>query len=236
MRLRLRAAAFAALSLAASPALAQADYAGADYASGDYADGGYPDQEYTPPHSGYGHGNGYGGDARDAWLADCRQRASSRDSGVGGAVIGGLVGGVAGNRIAGRGNRTVGTLAGAAVGAAAGAVIDKAEDTGRNRDECEAYLDDYYARYNQQAAYPGGPAYGGGYPQQGYAAPGYGYPAQGCCMAQPMMMVPVQQAKPNCVETVEYVYEDVPVRPARRVIPRRSKVVPDKRVKLVPVK
>jgi hypothetical protein len=227
MRLYLRAAGFAVLSLAASPAFAQTDYAGADYAGDDYVDGGYPTREYTPPHSS----NGYGGDARDAWLADCRQRLSSRDSGVGGAVIGGLVGGVAGNRIAGRGNRTVGTLAGAAVGAAAGAAIDKTEDNGRNRDECEAYLDDYYAGYSQQPAYPGGPVYGG-YPQQQayYAAPGYGY------QGQPMMMVPVQQAQPNCVETVEYVYEDVPVRPARRVIPRRSKVVPDKRVKLVPAK
>ncbi|HUD29310.1 MAG TPA: glycine zipper 2TM domain-containing protein [Novosphingobium sp.] len=233
MRLRLRAAALAALSLAATPAFAQEGYAGADYTAPGYDAGGYPDREYAPP-----HGGGYAGDPREAWLADCRQRLSSRDSGVGGAVIGGLVGGVAGNRIAGSGNRTVGTIAGAAVGAAAGAVIDKTEDSGRNRDECEAYLDDYYARYNQQAAYPGGPVYGG-YPQQGYyAAPGYGYgyAAQGCCMAQPMMMVPVRQAQPNCVETVEYVYEDVPVRPARRVIPRRSKVVPDKRVKLVPAK
>lgn len=233
MRLHLRAAGFAVLSLAASPALAQADYAGADYAGDDYADTGYPDREYSPPHSG----NGYGDDARDAWLADCRQRLSSRDSGVGGALIGGMVGGVAGNRIAGRGNRTVGTLAGAAVGAATGAVIDKAEDTGRNRDECEAHLDSYYAQYNQQPAYPGGPVYGGYPQQQAYYAPAYGYSyaAQGCCMAQPMMMVPVQPRQ-HCVETVEYVYEDVPVRPARRVIPRRGKVVPDKRVKLVPVK
>ena len=55
-----------------------------------------------------------------------------------------------------------------------------------------------------------------------------------------MMMVPVMQmprAEPECTETVEYVYEDVPVRPARRVIPqKRVKVVPDKRIKIVPVK
>jgi uncharacterized protein YcfJ len=168
---------------------------------------------------------------REAWLADCRQRVSSRDRGVGGAVIGGVVGGVAGNRVAGRGNRTVGTLAGAAVGAAAGAVIDKSEDAGRNRDECEAYLDDYYARYE------------GGRERQVYRAPegapvyasGYGYPqgyAYGCCGAAPVIMVPAAvQAQPECTETIEYVYEDVPVRYKARPI-KRSKIVRDKRVKL----
>lgn len=204
MRLDLHVAGLAMLILPFSPALAQ-------------------DGPYVPPPR-YADAPGYTGsyddpDARNAWLADCRQRLSSRDSGLGGAAIGGVVGGIAGNRIAGRGNRTVGTLAGAAVGAAAGAVIDKAEDRGRNRDECEAYLDDYYARY-QAASYPG----------HGYQpAYGYGYPAQGCCMPQPAVM---PRAQPHCTETVEYVYEDVPVRPARRVIPRRPKVVPDKRVKI----
>lgn len=227
MRLPLQAAALAALTLAASPALAQ------DYPP-DYPARSYPAQSYPggpdPRDTGGYYSQGYrsdhydGRDPRDAWLADCRQRLSSRDSGLDGALIGGAVGGLAGNRLAGRGNRTVGTVAGAAIGAAAGAVIDKAEDSRRNRDECEAYLDDYYARYER-----------GAYPQQGYY-PSYGYPAQGCCMAQPMMMVPAQRAEPNCTETVEYVYEDVPVRPARRVIPRRSKVVPDKRVKIVPDK
>ena len=191
-----------------------------------------PQPQYAPYDSG----------ARDAWLADCRQRLSSRDRGVGGALIGGAVGALAGNRIAGRGNRTVGTIAGAAVGAVAGTVIDKAEDRGRNRDECEAYLDDYYARYTQ------GPGYGAGYGYPGSAYPGYGYgypgayaPAQtGCCMAQavmmvPVMMVPVAQPKPECKETVEYVTEWVPAprHKARRVY-RPSKIVPDKRTKLVP--
>lgn len=212
MRLRLPAATLAALSLAASPALAHNGYE----ARG-------PERDYERGDDAPRYG-GYDPDARRAWLTDCRQRLSARDSGVGGAVIGGVVGGLAGNRIAGRGNRTVGTLAGAAVGAAAGAVIDKAEDQGRNRDECEAYLDDYYARYTQGGGYA--PGYGGGY------YPAYGYPGQGCCMAPAM----VPAGPPHCTETVEYVYEDVPVRPARRVIPRRSKVVPDKRVKLVPVK
>ncbi|WP_404479529.1 glycine zipper 2TM domain-containing protein [Novosphingobium sp. BL-52-GroH] len=220
MRLRLRAAGLAALSLAATPALAQEGPEDHGY------DRGYDREGYQAP--AYG---GYDRDAREAWLVDCRQRLSSRDLGIGGAVIGGAVGGLAGNRIAGRGNRTVGTVAGAAVGAVAGAAIDKAEDRGRNRDECEAYLDDYYARYTHGGGYPGGPAYGY-YPAYGY---GYGYGAQGCCM-QPAMMVPAPQAQPHCTETVEYVYEDVPVRPARRVIPRRSKVVPDKRVKIVPTR
>lgn len=193
MRLRLSAA--AVLTLLATPALA-----------------------HDGPHASYPGGPTYGGyepAARDAWLADCRHRIASRDSGVGGAVIGGVVGGLAGNRIGGRHSRTLGTVAGAAVGAIAGAAIDKAEDSSRNRDECEAYLDDYYARYTQGGGYPGY-----GY-QQGYY-PAYGRP----------MMVPVAQSQPHCTETVEYVYEDVPVRPARRIIPRRSKVVPDKRVRI----
>jgi uncharacterized protein YcfJ len=162
---------------------------------------------------------------REAWLADCRQRVSSSDRGVGGAAIGGLVGGVAGNRIAGRGNRAVGTLAGAAVGAAAGVAIDRAEDSGRSRDACEAYLDDYYARYQ------------GGHDGRGYvaAAPAYGYSqgyAYGCCGAAPVMMVPVQ-AQPECTETIEYVYEDVPVVRQKTYRPaRRTKIVRDKRVKL----
>jgi hypothetical protein len=224
MRLRASAAAFAALLLTAHPALAH---------DGGHNGGpmGHPMPQRDMPRYG-----GFDPAARDAWLADCRHTLSARDSGVGGALIGGAVGAIAGNRIGGRHNRTVGTLAGAAVGAAAGAVIDKAEDAGRNRDECEAYLDDYYARYTQ-GGYGG---YGGyGYPQ-GYQ-PAYGYQAQGCCMAQPMMMVPVmmvpaQRAEPECTETVEYVYEDVPVRPRQRYIPRARKGVPDKRVKIVPDK
>lgn len=176
--------------------------------------GGPPPQ----PHGGYQMDPG----ARDQWLAECRRRLSARDNGLGGAVIGGLVGGFAGNRIAGRGNRTVGTVAGAAVGAAAGMAIDKAEDNGRVRDQCEAYLDDYYAYYARS---------GYGYQGYGYASPGYGY---GCCNARPMMMVPVTmpaRTKPECTETVEYEYVDVPVRAKPRPSP-----APDKRVKVVPDK
>lgn len=186
-------------------------------------------------------------DPRDAWLADCRERVARRDDGVGGAVIGGVVGGIAGNRIAGRGNRTAGTVAGAAVGAVAGAVIDRAEDAGP-RDECEAYLDNYYASYGQGgysypgAGYPGAGyasyGYGNGYPYPAYGYSGYGYASGGCCGGAPMMMVPIQRAEPECTETVEYVYEDVPApAPRPRYVPqKRQRIVPDKRVKIVPTK
>ena len=212
MRLPVTAAA-AALAILASPALA--------HEPGGPASGAPMAAPQPPHHAGYGAG--FDPAAREAWLADCRQRLAARDRGVGGAVIGGLVGGIAGHRIAGRHDRTLGTIAGAAVGAVAGAAIDRAEDAGRNRDECEAYLDAYYARYTQ-----GGHAWGYAAPY-GYAA--YGQPMPGCCMAQPVMMAPAQ---PHCTETVEYVYEDVPVR--ARHIPRRPHAVPDKRVKLVPDK
>lgn len=188
-----------------------------------------PEWKGAPPYPYQGAQQSYGMDprARADWLTECRRRAGYRDDGVGGAIIGGLVGGVAGNRIAGRRHRTVGTVAGAAVGAAAGMAIDKAEDRGRSRDECEAYLDDYYAR--------AGAAYAGyGYPgAYGYGAYGYA-PASACCGA-PMMMVPVMmqpRGEPRCTETVEYIEE--PVRPRARVIPRRA--VPDKRIRVAPDK
>ncbi len=121
--------------------------------------------------------------ARNNWLADCREKLSRRDNGLGGALLGGLVGGAAGYGIAGKRHRTVGTVAGAAVGAAAGMAIDKAEDRG-SRDECEAYLADYEARYSHGYA-----GYGYGGYAQGYPAYGYG---GGCCAPMtPMMMVPV---------------------------------------------
>jgi len=226
----------AALMLAAPPALAHGQEG---YEPGQWNQdaGGPPPGWRADPHAPFTPAVEPG--ARAAWLADCRERLGRQDSGVGGALIGGVVGGVAGNRIAGRGNRTVGTVAGAAVGAVAGAAIDKAEDRGRNRDECEAYLADSDARY-----YAGGPGgspvgYSTPYPASGYAyapypapaAPmGYGYPA-GCCGAVPMMMVPVMiPGKPECTETVEYIYEDVPVK--RRVYRtvKRTKLVRDKRI------
>ncbi len=195
---------------------------------------------YTPSWKA-DRGGHYGVDprAREAWLEDCRRGVSERDRGLGGAAIGGVVGGLAGNRIAGKGDRTVGTIAGAAVGAAAGMAIDKAEDRGA-RDECEAFLDNYYARYSH-GGYDG---YGGYYGHPGYGAyhassgAAYGYRA-GCC-GQPMMMVPIVRqtpAEPECTETVEYEYVDVPVRAKPRPVPvKRVKVVPEKRVKVVPDK
>ncbi len=106
--------------------------------------------------------------------------------------------------------------------------LDRGRSESEARDECAAFLDDYYAHYR------------GSY---GYRHMGYGYPAQGygmgCCQ-QPMMMVPIvrqQTAEPECTETVEYEYVDVPVRAKPRPVPqKRVKVVPDKRVKVVPDK
>ena len=246
-RLTLRTATFAAagltLALPGGAALAHdGPHAGhrADGRGQGPEDRGYPREARLDP-------------AREAWLADCRRHAASRDKGLGGAAIGGVVGGVAGNRLAGPGNRTIGTVAGAAVGAVAGAAIDVAEDSGRVRDQCEAYLDDYYANYYRNG-YPGAPAGYSGYPQAaygasyaggpypapaypGYYAPAYGYPTGGCCSPAPVMMVPVASAQPQCTETVEYVYEDVPVRPkARRAPVRHTKVQPDKRIRVAPDK
>ena len=169
---------------------------------------------------------------RESWLAECRTRMSRGGSAIEGAAIGGVVGGLAGNRIAGRGNRTEGTIVGAAVGAVAGAAIDSAAERNRERDECEAYLDDYYARqstgaYGYAAGHHGYAApYGyaqGGYP---YAASAYGY-GGGCC-GQPMMMVPIRRVTrtdPECNETVEELvdYVDAPVRAAAPVRPTPTK-------------
>ena len=158
--------------------------------------------------------------AREAWLSECRSRYG--DNGVGGAVIGGVVGGIAGNRIAGDGNRVIGTVAGAAVGAAAGAVVDRAEDAGRVRDYCEAYLDDYTRRY---AA--------GVQAHHAYATPAYGYG-----YGQAVMMVPVRMTRhvpcppEEVVEEVieEWTDEVVSYAPApRRVV--ATKRVPVRQVK-----
>lgn len=220
-------AAMAGGALAASPALAQGDLsiepenmAGADYAydaaPGDYA---APPPRALPPQPGE-RPFAYGEEERQSWLAECRRRYG--DNGLGGALIGGVLGGVAGNRIAGRGNRTVGTIAGAAVGAVAGAAIDKSEDAGRVRDDCEEYL----ARY--EAGDGPGPGYGAPY---GY---GYGY--------APVMWVPVMQpgCACNCKPKVREVVEWVDEKPARRVIPKRTKLQPVKpaprKTKLLPVK
>jgi hypothetical protein len=177
---------------------------------------------------------GYSVEAREGWLAECRDRYDN-DDGVGGAIIGGVVGGVAGNRIAGRGNRTIGTVAGAAVGAVAGAAIDKAEDRGAAHDFCEDYLDRYEASYANGAAYGHG---GHGYSYQGaYAQSAYGYPSGR------VMWVPVVingGCKPKCGcgkrEVVEEYVVERPA-PARRVIrDKRIRIQPTKYVKTTPTK
>jgi Glycine zipper 2TM domain len=171
-------------------------------------------QDQAPAYDRRAYGADYARQ-RDQWLAECRSRHA--DNGVGGALIGGVVGGLAGNRIAGRHDRTLGTVAGAAVGAIAGAVIDKSEDRGRIRDECEAWLD----QYSQSA--------------QGYGQQGYGYPAYGYSYGVAMMMVPVMQQRRPCRETI--VTEEWVTVPARhRYIPQRRHIYYDKRVRMVPDK
>lgn len=154
--------------------------------------------------------------ARADWLSECRRNHGNGNM-VGGAVVGGLIGGVVGNRIAGRGDRTLGTIAGAAVGAAAGGAIGDAADKRAARDYCETYL-------NRHTGY-------------GYGS--YGYPMQGYAMQPVMMMVPVAmvaapqpQAQPQheCTETV--VTEEWVDVPARRIIKRPPRRVPDKRVQI----
>ena len=176
------------------------------------------------PHHGMAHHGGHGGgmqaidpQAREDWLAECRRRVARRDSGLGGAAVGGLLGGLLGNRVAGRHHRTTGTVVGAVAGAAAGMAIDKAEDRGRDRDYCEAYLDDYYARYSQPAYAGHGQTYTWGY-------------------AVPMMMVPVARPqRPVCKETV--ITEEIEEPVARRHVHRpRRHIVRDKRVRIAPDK
>ncbi len=91
-------------------------------------------------------------------------------------------------------------------------------------ERCARYFDGYYGYYR---SYQPGPGYAHAYPG---AAMGYG-----ACCQQPIMMMPaprMQRREPECTETVEYEYVDVPVRrapPPKRT--KRVKVVPDKRVK-----
>ena len=90
---------------------------------------------------------------------------------------------------------------------------------------CEDFLEDFYARGPHPAHGPLPWAY----------PPGYGSLA-GCCTGVPMMMVPVMmppKAEPECTETIEYVYEDVPAAPRIRRAPARQ---PDKRIRVAPGK
>lgn len=200
-----------------------------------FAEGGDEDYYETPalppvPDARMAHAGpivGYSVEAREGWLAECRDRYDD-DDGVGGAIIGGVIGGVAGNRIAGRGNRTIGTVVGAGVGAVAGAAIDKAEDRGEARDFCEDYLDRYEASYANGAA-----GYGHGYAGSAYGYHGgaYGSPyASGRVMWVPVVIK--GGCKPKCGCKTERVVEEYVVErpaPARRVIR-------DKRVPIAPTK
>lgn len=73
------------------------------YDGGYHDDGGYAGDPYYADGYATGQADYYAGQPH---YRDPRDRRDTRDSGVGGAVIGGVVGGVAGNVIAGRGNRT----------------------------------------------------------------------------------------------------------------------------------
>ncbi|WP_054531335.1 glycine zipper 2TM domain-containing protein [Erythrobacter sp. SG61-1L] len=153
----------------------------------------------------------YSAEERENWLHECRKRYGDSDNGLGGALIGGVLGGVAGNVIAGKGNRTLGTVIGATTGAIAGAAIDKGEDRGKARDFCEDYLARYEASGTQ-----------GAYSSYGYAAGGN------------VMWVPTVVGW-KCKPKEEVVEEWVEEKPARRVIPKKTKYVPVK-TKTVPVK
>ncbi|HZF45868.1 MAG TPA: glycine zipper 2TM domain-containing protein, partial [Sphingomonadaceae bacterium] len=142
-----------------------------------------------------------------------RHRYGDKDNGLDGAVIGGVLGGVAGNVIAGEGSRTIGTVVGATVGAVAGAAIDKGEDQARTRDFCE----DYLTRYEGNAQAYGVQAYGG--------SPYAGYPYGSAYSNGQVMWMPVVVGW-NCKPREKVVEEWVEERPARRVIPAKTKYVP----------
>jgi len=258
MRRSIMLAAGAIGALAAGPAFAQAAYPaitgggayeydydfGIDDTGVDYADEGYV-EDYAPPpppprhHARHqGHSDGAYGDRplppqpgepqfaysheqREDWLRECRRRYDG-DRGLGGALIGGAIGGFAGNRIAGDGNRVVGTVAGAAVGALAGGAIDRAGDDNRARDICE----DYLVRYEGQAAGYGA-SHSGGY-APGPVPYGAGYAYSGPVMWVPMIVGWDCEPKTRVAE--EWVDQ-----PARRAIPRKTKLVPAKG-KTVPIK
>ncbi|HQS68817.1 MAG: hypothetical protein B7Y36_05735 [Novosphingobium sp. 28-62-57] len=174
---------------------------------------GYPQnaQAYPPVAQG-----GYPGPdprAVDPRWAEMNERCTKvyGDRHVGGTVLGGVAGGVIGNRVAGSGNRVLGTVIGGVAGAVAGNLIDKGEDKNLRR-EC----DDYFASLPPQGA---AGYYPGAYP--GYPPAPYGY-----------MWVPVVSGpqKP-CVETTVVTEKWVSVPARRRVIHKRTRIVPDKRVK-----
>ncbi|MFM5929519.1 MAG: glycine zipper 2TM domain-containing protein [Novosphingobium sp.] len=227
--MRLCALATIAVSAFAFATPAMAHEGGPDHdAAMHHGNGSYPGQWQQPRYDEEAYAR-----QQDEWLRECRQRIGGRRGGATGAILGGVVGGVLGHEVAGRRDKTLGTVAGAAVGAVAGAAIERGTRGRRDRDECEAMLENHMASYSR-----GG--YGPGY------APAYGY-------AMPMMMVPVTMVampapmhpKKDCKEivTTEYVTTyDTVYRKVREVryksVPtyKRVRIVPDKRVRMVPDK
>lgn len=177
----------------------------------------YP-QAYPPNGQVYppvAQGGNPGADPRWAEMNDRCARVYG-DRHVGGTALGGVVGGVIGNRVGGKGNRVLGTVAGGVVGAIAGNMIDKGEDKALRR-ECDAY----FASLPPQGA---GTGYPGAYP--GAAYPGYP-PAPYGYMWVPVVAGPQKPCVETTVVTEKWV--DVPAR--RRVIHKRTRIVPEKRVK-----
>ncbi|MFM5906163.1 MAG: glycine zipper 2TM domain-containing protein [Novosphingobium sp.] len=223
--MRLRALASIAVSAFAFATPALAHEGGHDQGVAmHHVNGGYPGQSQQPRYDDEAYAR-----QQDDWLRECRRRIGGRHGGATGAILGGVVGGVLGHEVAGRRDKTLGTVAGAAVGAVAGAAIERGTSGRRDRDECEAMLDNHMASYQRG----------------GYGA-GYGY-------AVPMMMVPVTMVampanmhpKKDCkdIVTTEYVTTyDTVYRKVREVryksVPtyKRVRIVPDKRVRMVPDK
>lgn len=211
--------------------MAPAVYPGAAYPPGMYPATMYPGHAMGAPvyfpQGGYPAGamsypGGFQQDglARDEWLAECRARydgGESRGKDRGrtlGALLGAAAGGLAGNRIAGRGDRLAGTLVGAGVGAlaggAAGSAIGESSDRREAMDDCEAFLVQHEARWQQMS---------------------YGY---GPVMLVPIMVPVEQRAAVREYVTEEWVDETVMVTvPGKKII----QVAPaPKPVKTVPVK
>ena len=168
----------------------------------------------------YAASSAYQGDprAREAWLAECRNRTADyygggrNNGGIIGALVGGLAGGIIGNRIDDGPDRAGGTIGGAVlggvVGAVAGNAIGKASRRSRSGDYdyCEAYFEDYYRHYSQTQYAP---------------APAYYAP------------VAPRRATAPCTEEVVEEYVPVRSRVIRRATPvRPSKRIRDKRIRL----
>lgn len=165
--------------------------------------------------------------ARDGWVAECRAtRTRERKArSIAGAVVGSIAGGLVGSAVAAPGDKTLGTVAGAAVGTAAGAALGASADRRAERralDWCEGYLE----RFPAWSAAADQPAYGQtwGYRPMLVAVP--------VAITQPAAAPPPRE----CTET-QVIEEDVPIGPARRVMPKRAPAPPAKRVpdKRVPI-